>query len=80
MSKKNRKLLKSLKKQMKQLVGKIDDMQTQLDELKVNSQSDREQQVVVTSSKFTEEEVEDALEDYEDAEEASDMFEKRKKK
>jgi predicted metal-binding transcription factor (methanogenesis marker protein 9) len=80
MSKKNKKLLKSLKKQIKQLAGKIDDIQIQLDALKVNSHSEQEQQVVFTKSKFTEEQVEDALEDSEDAEEASDMFEKRKKR
>ena len=80
MSKKNKKLLKRLKKQIKQLVGKIDDVQTQLDRLEVYSQSGPEQQVVVPTSQFTEEEVENALEESEDAEEASDMFEKKKKK
>ena len=80
MSKKNKKLLKSLKKQIKQLVVKVDDMQTQLDTLMKNSQSGQERQVVSPTSRFTEEEVENALEESEDAEEASDMFEKKKKR
>ena len=83
MSSKQKKAIKRLKKQVKKLKTRVDAMGRELGDLKLGGQASGNVQKgsgpeIQSTARFTEEEVETAMEAMENAEELEDMLEKTK--
>ena len=84
MSSKQKKAIKRLKKQVKKLKIRADEMGSEIDALKPDAQAPGNVQEgsgpeIKRTARFTEEEVETAMEAMENAEELEDMLEKTKR-